>query len=168
MPSVLSSFLHKLTHTRVSRSLSKCLLANGIDRTTVFQNVLHNHYSSSLLLFVVNLVRHLKRSESITHDQCFFLFLTAAFLIVLKRRRQFIVVARIRKSEQSVDPCHCLGRAHTPGITRGTPTTNQVSELGSKAEIDDKNGASPFLSLICALFSWKEEFYELQSCSKNR
>lgn len=54
MPSVLSPFLHKLTHTRVSRSLSKCLLANGIDRTTVFQNVLHNHYSSSLLLFVVN------------------------------------------------------------------------------------------------------------------
>lgn len=168
MPSVLSPFLHKLTHTRVSRSRSKCLLANRIDRTTVFQNVLHNHYSSSLLLFVVNYGEAPKEVGIKNAWPMFFLFLTAAFLIVLKRRRQFIVVARIRKSEQSVDPCHCLGRAHTPGITRGTPTTNQVSELGSKAEIDDKNGASPFLSLICALFSWKEQFYELQSCSKNR
>lgn len=44
MPSVLSRFLHKLTQTRVSSCLSNCLLANGIDRTTVFQNVLHNHY----------------------------------------------------------------------------------------------------------------------------
>lgn len=67
-----------------------------------------------------------------THDQCLLLILTALFLIALKRRRQFIAVARIRKSQQSVDPCHCLGRAHTPGITRGTPTTIKSTNWAAK------------------------------------